>query len=455
MIERGGGRTSGLTDWHLMDVLSMWACLQDQETQGHWKHVAGWRKVCDLAQTHLRRLQQYRSSLAEAWPPATNAAARTYLGELDELIGKVQRTHDTAAANHDALAAAARAIDSARPEIKRLHDDYAQKLHQKRGYEATLADPRAAAGSRVVDPPVTDADLEKVNTQARGIMFGLSGELQQAQAMLQKPPSPPPRLPSRDPSNSDAYSNTAPIATVPPIVPVPLSSSNGLSNSRLPAARQKFPTTPITQSGPVLGNAGAASSQPAAKGPNTAPSARPPSRDGSKSSVSPVTPPSGPPSRIEAKKWLNANLIEPFTERQQGVPQRTTPSLAPPNGIIGSTPGTGFTQQPGNPSPRKINPVGGVIGGGAAGTAPTGGAGSRPGGSRQPGLTPAPPIGGSPTGLTGATSGRSDRSEKVDGTRRHWNPDQPWEVGEGVTPVVRPPDDSGPIDPGPAIGFNR
>ena len=191
MIERGSGRTSGLTDWQLMDVLSMWACLQDQETQGHWKHVAGWRKVCDLAQTHLRRLQQYRSGLAEAWPPATNAAARTYLGELDELISRVQHTHDTAAANHDALAAAARAIDSTRPELKRLYDDYAEKLTRKRGYEATLADPKAAAGSRVVDPPVTDADLEKLNVQARGIMFGLSGELQQAQAMLQKPPPVP------------------------------------------------------------------------------------------------------------------------------------------------------------------------------------------------------------------------------------------------------------------------
>ena len=32
VIERGSGRTSGLTDWRLMDVASMWACLQDHDT---------------------------------------------------------------------------------------------------------------------------------------------------------------------------------------------------------------------------------------------------------------------------------------------------------------------------------------------------------------------------------------------------------------------------------------
>src|SRR6185312_12145869 len=96
MIERGGGRTSGQTDWHLMDVNSMWACLQDHDTTNHWKQVAGWRKVCDLAQIHLGRLQEYRRGLAEAWPPETSAASGTYLAQLDDLIAKVRHTHDAA-----------------------------------------------------------------------------------------------------------------------------------------------------------------------------------------------------------------------------------------------------------------------------------------------------------------------------------------------------------------------
>ncbi|MGC1212802.1 MAG: hypothetical protein WA890_16215, partial [Micromonospora sp.] len=118
MIERGSGRTSGLTDWLPMDVLSMWACLQDQDTTGHWKQVASWRKVCDLALAHLSRLQEYRRGLAEAWPPESNAAARAYIAELDLLIEKVQRIHDAAAANYDALAAATRALSSTRADLK-------------------------------------------------------------------------------------------------------------------------------------------------------------------------------------------------------------------------------------------------------------------------------------------------------------------------------------------------
>lgn len=431
----------------------MWACLQDQETQGHWKHVAGWRKVCDLAQTHLRRLQQYRSGLAEAWPPATNAAARTYLGELDELISKVRHTHDTAAANHDALAAAARAIDSTRPELKRLYDDYAAKLTRKRGYEATLADPKAAAGSRVVDPPVTDADLEKLNVQARGIMFGLSGELQQAQAMLQKPPSPPPRIPSKDLSNSDVYGSAGPAVAIPPIVPVPASANNGANSSQAPAIRQRVPAPPIPQNGPVLGNA---ASQPATIDTNPHSPVGPPPTGGPQSSAPSMTP---QPSRLnsaEAKRLLNANPIRFLTEGSQAFPQRTPPHPVPPNGLIGNTSGMGYAQQPGSPPPtRRINPIGGVIGGGAAGTTPTGGAGSRPGGGRQPSGMHIPPLGGGPTGAMGAAPHRSGRSNGSDEATRRWNPDQPWEVEEGVTPIVRPPDDGGPIDPGPAIGFNR
>ncbi|MGV9977248.1 hypothetical protein ACWDUH_06190 [Micromonospora wenchangensis] len=450
MIERGSGRTSGLTDWQLMDVLSMWACLQDQETPGHWKHVAGWRKVCELAQNHLRQLRQYRAGLAEAWPPATNAAARTYLGELDELISKVQRTHDTAAANHDALAAVARAIDSTRPELKRIRDDYAEKLARKRGYEATLADPKAAAGSRVVDPPVTDADLERLNVQARGLMFGLSGELQQAQAMLQKPPPPPRQLPVKDASNSDVYNNTGNVV-IPPVIPVSL---NTAGDTRQPSStKQTLLTPPAPQNGPVLGNAGATSTQQIPTGTGYTPSVGTPS-NGAQQPISSVTLPPTHPSYTGPKKWPPTSPLRSLTENQSGAHQRVPPRVTPLNGLIGSIPGMGAPHEPADPPTRKINPVGGVIGGGAAGTAPTGGAGSRPGG-RQPGGLHIPPIGGSPSGAMDAAPTRSGRFGGSDTPKKHWDPDQPWEIEEGITPIVRPPEDGPPIDPGPAIGFNR
>jgi hypothetical protein len=50
--------------------------------------------------------------------------------------------------------------------------------------------------------------------------------------------------------------------------------------------------------------------------------------------------------------------------------------------------------------------------------------------------------------------GRGKRGSS-DEHENHWDPDNPWEVAEGVTPVVEAPGETGPIDPGPAIGGRR
>lgn len=468
MIERGSGRTSGLTDWRLMDVLSMWACLQDQDTTGHWKQVAGWRKVCDLAVAHLSRLQEYRRGLAEAWPPETNAAARAYIGELDQLIEKVQRTHDAAAANYDALAAATRALSSTRADLKPIYEEYATRLQQKRAYEAVVADPKAVAGSRLPEqPPVTDADLEQLNVQARSLMTGLSGELQQAQVMLRQPP-PPPRRPGIQPNDADAYGSNTTAPVIPPIAPLPIarSSSTPLSRSSTPdrgmPVSAAFRGGPVLGAGPVLGGAGAGlAPAPAPPGsPGVIPSAQPAPSTSSGLGLQPIVPPStGTPARGSASGRLRAQpgpVGKPLVGGVDGSPHATPPRRAAPGGLIGGTPGVGVGQ-PGARAvpPRRVNPVGGVIGGGGAGTAPSGGAGFRPGAGRAAlGATHGmPPIGGAP-GM-GASPGRLLRTDQVGGESRQWDPDHPWEIDHGVAPVVRPPDEQGPIDPGPAIGLGR
>lgn len=431
----------------------MWACLQDQETPGHWKHVAGWRKVCELAQNHLRQLRQYRAGLAEAWPPATNAAARTYLGELDELISKVQRTHDTAAANHDALAAVARAIDSTRPELKRIRDDYAEKLARKRGYEATLADPRAAAGSRVVDPPVTDADLERLNVRARGLMFGLSGELQQAQAMLQKPPvARPVRKVDDEVHASSLDGQSGPL--IPPIIPAPINPTT--EADRLSSSRRPTPPLATPSAGPILGGAGVTSSSqlsntvlPGAS--STAPSI---SNMGPQISGPSMLPPQPPP---QIRGPGIPTISHPKGRLPSALPQPTMP-----NGLIGTPPSINSGPPGSAAATRRVNPIGGVIGGGSAGTAPTGAAGTRPGIGRtaqSSGLHGLPPFGGAPNFGTHAGPGthesRPDRHSPSEARSRNWDKDNPWETDEGVDPIVLPPEDEGPIDPGPVIGFSR
>ncbi|MGY0006255.1 hypothetical protein, partial [Micromonospora sp. I033] len=331
MIERGSGRTSGLTDWRLMDVLSMWACLQDQDTTGQWKQVAGWRKVCDLALAHLSRLREYRRGLAEAWPPETNAAARAYLGELDQLIDKVQRTHDAAAANYDALAAAARAIGSTRAELEPLHEEYAEKVRQKRAYEAIVADPKAVAGSRLPEkPPVTDADLEQLNVRARGLMTGLSNELQQAQVMLRQPP-PRPKLP-RQTDDADIYGNAAPV--IPPVLPVPVAASD--SPHRQSATAIGPPTSsPAATAGPVLGSAGAGlatAPSTAQSGPLTLPPAAPTAGG---PHPTPLTPSTGPIGRPSSAAPQRSSSARPTPQSPGGLPHPSPPRSLPPGGLIG------------------------------------------------------------------------------------------------------------------------
>ncbi len=457
MIERGSGRTSGLTDWRLMDLLSMWACIQDHDTAGHWKQVAGWRKVCDLARAHLGRLKEYRRGLAEAWPPATNAAAQAYLGELDDLIDKVQRTHDAAAANYDALAAATRAISSARTELKPLHDEYVEKLQQKRTYEATAADPKAAMGARVPDKPVTDADLERLNVQARNLMYGLSGELQQAQVMLQKPPVV---RPPRDLGYPDAYDGPGTAPVIPAIIPVPLTPSPRSTPTPPAPAGKSVPT--LSGIGPVLGEA---NQQLTAPPTNT-----------SMINPKPLTPapypgaglpPALPPTLGAGRnRWVGPpNEVSTSTQKSASVSNSRLPSppqgsqLPPPGGVIGGAPVSGSSPQAGANSPRRVNPVGGVIGGGAAGTAPSGGAGSRPGSGRAGHLagTQGMRIPGGIPGIFGnpVVNDTARRTPGPEESSHHWDPDQPWETSEGVSPVVLPPKEEGPIDPGPAIGLDR
>ncbi|MDW3845922.1 hypothetical protein NMK34_04815 [Micromonospora sp. BRA006-A] len=461
MIERGSGRTSGLTDWRLMDVLSMWACVQDQDTAGQWKQVAGWRKVCDLALAHLSRLREYRRGLAEAWPPETNAAARSYIAELDQLIERVQRTHDAAAANYDALAAAARAIGSARAELQPLHEEYAKKLRQKQAYEATIADPKAVAGSRLPErPPVTDDDLEQLNVRARGLMTGLSGELQHAQVMLQRPPAPK-KWPGRD--DGATLSNEAPsIPSIPPVIPTPLVTSVRSDAAPRPDAYKLNPTTPASSViGPVLGGAHTGIA-PTPQGSALAPALTP--------GTTPPHPGLGGPPLIPGSLGSTPRTPQPPQVREsspsgktvannrEGIHRTMSPPTNYPGGLIGGVPGTG--QSASSMPQRRINPVGGVIGGGGAGTAPTGAAGSRPGSGRlsnPEGFHGAPPLGGAP-GFGPTRTGGSPRTSGTHQNDDHepsWNPDHPWVTKKGVPPIVIPPEDEGPIDPGPAIGLGR
>ncbi|MFY1574422.1 hypothetical protein ACN26Z_05985 [Verrucosispora sp. WMMD703] len=455
MREPGVGRSGGLTEWQLMNVADMWACLQGHHTDNHWRHVAGWRKIAELAGQHLGRLRTYRERLAQAWPPETNAASHAYLVKLDELISQVHRTHDAATANQTALSAATQALTSSRSKLQKIHEEYADKLQQKRSWEQTAADPKAAAASRAIHPPVSESDLERLNAQARTIMYGLSTELQQAQTQLRHPP--PTKAIALDDAAPDTYGGgTAPI--IPPIAPFsPSRRQTSLREQSFPPTKS-LPNSATPTIGPVLGGV---DSHLTPSPPQLSPPGTTPPSPISPTSIAEVPPTSG----LVIRPSLGGPGQETKTTGKvtsSSTSKSLSSSKTPQSGWIGGPTGRSASHSgASNAQPRPINPFGGLIGGGAAGTAPSGGAGSRPGGKSGFGLIQTP-FGGSPSFAPASdtdpskTCSASSRQDLVHGNEApRWDPDNPWAVDTGISPIIRPPSEEGPIDPGPAIGLTR
>jgi hypothetical protein len=460
-IADGAGGYLGISDWTGQDVPAMWRKLEGQQTDNHWTVAAGWRKTFELTSTHLSRVKQYRESLVAAWPPSKSQAAQAYVARLDHLIDSLQQTYDAASANYTTFSAATTAISTSRAQLQQLNEEYTAKLAQKQLHDEQTASLREAGFTGVHGkPPVTEAELEQLNNNARTIMYGLSGELVQAQAQIRQPP--PYRPNPRYEPDSDPYGGTAP-PVIPPIMPVPVggSETSARQTSTISRAPVPAPTAPtvgpvLGGGGPVLGSAGTLAPHLPSGSPLT-PTAPP---TGGGPGLSPGIPP-GPGLPGGLGRPVAGSPPSPkaslFSKGQGGTARfgvgevTGAPRPLPPGGLIGGGVGSGLGQPAaGGAQARRVNPVGGVIGGGGAGTAPAGGAGQRPG----------PGSGRTPMGAGGQSFGgipptRSAGRSDMDQSGRRWDPDNPWETDEGVPPVVLPPDEPGRIDPGPAIGLDR
>jgi hypothetical protein len=446
MLDSGGGGGYGGTDWSTKTVIEMWQALEGQETTPHYQLLTGWQRSYELTLQHMSQVKNYRDNLATAWPPEKSPASAAYIERLDQLLASLQTTYDAAVANHSAFASATLAISLSRTDVKKIYDEYTgnqQKL------DAFNAKPKPVQYTRVPiipqKPPVEDGRQEQLNNQARSIMFGLSGEIIQARGQITKPPAykpPGARQDGRDDSETPTYT--------PPIISPPgtFDSDSGSSNSA-PNKTQHFtaqPNSPVADSpntppsisrqpGLVLGGV-----QPTPPTPGITPP--PPGGGGPLPNVitpGPVlpTPPIGVPPRSLApgsggipKTYPGPGMGRPG---MNGLPETAIRAM-PPGGVIGGSPGVGLGQpMTGGRSTSRVNPVGGVINN-AEGRPGLGGRGAAVG----------QPMGN----VNGRGSGRRSESDETP----HWDPDNPWETAEGVSPVVLPVQEQR-VDPGPAIGL--
>ncbi|MGA5301572.1 hypothetical protein ACPCHT_16705 [Nucisporomicrobium flavum] len=474
LIADGGGGYGG-TDWNSKDVRYMWQAIADQETDKHFDVVAGWRQTADLTITHLGQVQMYRDNLASVWPPSKSPAAAAYLERLDKLIADLQATHDAASANYTAFSTVALTLSLARNKLKPLYDQYEANRNANLAWQAEQdakpVDPTEPP--KISLPPVSSTQQEQLNNQARVIMFDLSSTLISGQSALQKPkPYDPAAGGNKSDESKRAGRDDSSGFAPPPVIPLPGGDTGG-SGHRYPSGQTATANTsaghvshaapvhpaPVVPgaggplgggtigSGPILGSAGPSVMTPSS--PQVVAPPSPPNPAGPSGLIPGVVPPPGgtgmpPTTGFPPGKPAGAGAVKPgFGAGSAGK------FVAPPGGVIGGSPGNALIGQPSSSSLRgspasKVNPVGGVIG--QQGNSPM--RGSTPGG-RQPSAhsSRASTIPGQP--------GRARRSHDGKAEHTQWDPDNPWMTDEGVDPVLMPPADPGPIDPGPVIGYTR
>jgi hypothetical protein len=449
LIADGGGGYGG-TDWMAMDVIQMWQAIQNQDTTAHYQLLDGWRKSYELTLEHLGQVQNYRQNLAEAWPPEKSAASAAYLQRLDELIANLQSTYDAAVATHHAFASATLAISLSRNDVEKIYTEYTSNQTKLEEFKNR---PYVAAGKSAVPPqkpPVADGRQEQLNNQARSIMYGLSSEIIQAKTQITKPPV---YVPSggREKGDVDNGDNTYVAPPIPPVTtfdpgsPSHVSSSGTTQHSTTHATNPGAnppapPPSSARQPGLILGGI---QPTPIAPPPTAGIIPQPPIGGGLPNVISPT--PILPPTPIgsgSANLPPGAGMTKGFVgdgrgrPGMRGVPDGGMRAMAP-GGVIGGTPGVGLGQPATGARPAsRVNPVGGVIN-------PNNSEG-RPGSAGR-GLTSGQPLGN----LGRGSSGHRDESDAA----LYWDPDNPWETAEGVSPVVRPADEQR-VDPGPAIGLH-
>jgi hypothetical protein len=432
------------TDWRTKDVRFMWSTIANHDTDAHFDVVQGWSRTADLTLAHLGQVRKYRENLASVWPPTKSAAAAAYLERLDKLLADLQATHDAASANYTAFSTVTVTLSQARTKLKPIIEQYEANeqlnLDWQAKQKAVANDP--ARTPTLAIPPVSATRQEQLNYKARVVMYDLSNTILSAQKTLQKP-KPYDPIGGAGQGEDKKKGNAGSLGfAVPPMIPAP-GSGNGsseavstlapISNTQAnpPNPLQPTPIVPVGNvgTGPVLGGVGP--TLPANPPISGAPPTPAPTMPGSTPGL--ITSPSIP--GLLPSGGLPPSVGRPPTGGQlmpDAMPGPTSRATMPSGGVIGATPGSGIIGQvpsgvPGRSRPgstARVNPVGGVIG------------------------QPSSSYLGNPT-----AKARGRRAGAIDPDR--WDPDQPWITEDGVDPVVLPPKDPGPIDPGPAIGYTR
>jgi hypothetical protein len=416
----------------------------EEATSGHLK---AWQDKRDLLAWQRQRLTELVHELTTSWNPQRSEAAQALVGTLTDMIAIIDAASARAASTLNTLQAITGAIGDARKELQTLAGQYHDKATATREFNKR-AMPFLPDSLNPATPVVPLAGLDSLalkqhqdglDERARAAMGRADTNVSEAAGAFQPIP-----VWSRY-SQGNVYD---PIDGGQPAQSAG-ATTRGQTFASAPVFNPPAPTVPIGEiadpaadppngEGPIL--TGDPTSPPSTVG-SPAPIAGPPSGIG-------VMPPPVSTAPSTSARWLT-NI---------GAGQ----AVMRPGGVIGDE---GVT---GRPAVRAFSPVDGVIGGrgsptGERGAMPVGGDSHRPQPGRARYRTTRGVIGGDHAEATDAhtrAGGWRDRSyERYTDSHRGrdtGDPDNPWEVLQGVPPVLEAPQAPGEHDAGPGvIGVDR
>src|SRR5437764_5620479 len=371
------------TDWGRFDVPSLWAMASMEDSSDSWTQVWAWWRCRDALDAYRRHLTACRDGLADKWPPQRSPASAAFLGRVDGMIQRVADTADAAGSNAAALAGIINALDDAKHRLAPIH---AQWQANEQAETAALA-PRQVADWGATSPTVSGLPAgwrDHLNRQAQAI----AGEMERAvfdrtqQFVIVdtsgiddfRPvdgggsPAPPggravrppviPPLPDPVPPPMTGPALSGGPVTGPPSVPGP--GGTPPRGGAPPEPRRGWMvSTPV---GRVMARGGVIGGPP-----QDFESGVPPERpERSPGRVPGSGGTSGEPGRVIGAPRTPVN---PTTRSPDAsVSERPVPAERPPMNVIGGSylPAGGVMpgrSEPERPAGRRVNPVGGVIGG--------------------------------------------------------------------------------------------
>jgi len=505
--------SSWCTAWQSYNTPRLWAMVADEDDPEAWRQVAAWGDISGSVQDQRALLVKAREDLVAAWPPEQNKSAAAFVQELDTLIGRMDAARADADETATGLANILEALRQAKNNIQPLYEQYKEKSgdlvpawfdsaedeidEQARAHMITAEGivQENVARLKVPEPyelnpekPHFDQEPTRDDGRPSGVRggpgaTGSAGTGAGIGGAISVPHDPVPPMPGREPTIPDGVTG-GPDPSRPGDGPTGGGPNGGGTGSVTPAGPSLAgvitpPGVPPVEtlppgSGPFPGGGGGGGPVTGGAGGPFPPGVVPPGQVGS-----------GGPGRGATAA---SGGVGPGGAGRGGVRPVTGRAL-PSGAVIGETVAGGPRSAMGGvggasgrgvaPGRSGVGGAGGVVGGGAGGVGSRAGAGGvgnvsgRPGavtgrggvagqagaarGAGQPRpprpswLPDEPANSGRGSAPMGASGGARGTRRAGDGSQPAFDPDNPWQVAEGVDPVIAPSTEEHTHDPGPNV----